>query len=522
MNLWKKLFKGRYKQSAEAPKEPEHPYYPVPRSLKEKSRIAGDLIGHSQDIIFRRFTLGFSKKQLIAIYADGLVSSQLQGESVFNPIMALKDEGKHSGSDYEMIKESLIAVGEITEHGDMWEACIRALAGDTVLLIEGTEQVLSINTRYWPERAVEDPVSEVAVRGAKEGFTENLQSNIAQVRRRLKHPDLTFEALRGGSFTNTDLAVAYIRGVVNPKFVEEVHRRIRRTTHTDSILESGNIEELIEDNPYSPFPQIEHTERPDKAAAQLLEGRVVIFTDTTPLVLMVPTLFWQFIQSTDDYYERIFGSFLRIMRTIALLFALFLPSLYVALTTYHQEMLPFALLVSINAAREGVPFPAFMEAFFMEVIFEFLREAGIRLPMQIGQAVTIVGALIIGEAAIMANLVSPAMVIVVAGTGIASFVIPAFNAAISLRLLRFVVLILASALGLFGIMIAAVVLLTHLVSLRSFGVPYMSPLAPLNLRDLKDVFLRLPKWSHDKRPHALRTRDTRRQDIGLKPEPGRD
>jgi spore germination protein KA len=254
----------------------------------------------------------------------------------------------------------------------------------------------------------------------------------------------------------------------------------------------------------------------------LLEGRIIIVTDGTPFVLIAPTLMWQFIQATDDYYERFFGSFLRIIRALAFLFALFLPSIYIALTTFHQEMIPFTLLVSINVAREGVPFPAFVEAFTMEFMFELLREAGIRLPMQIGQAVSIVGAIILGQAAIQANLVSPAMVIIVAITGISSFLIPAFNYAIALRLMRFGVMILAASLGLFGILVVAMVLLTHLVSLRSFGVPYMSPLAPLNLRELKDVLLRMPKWTADQRPSILRPLDKIRQDSNLKPQPDSD
>jgi len=433
--------------------------------------------------------------------------------------MALKDIQQQQKSDYETIKRSLVNLGEINEHGCLWEASLTVLSGDTLLLVEGTDKVLSVNTRGLPQRGIEEPKRETGVRGPHEGFVENFRTSIAQLRMRIKSPDLTIETMRGGSHTNTDVAFCYMKGIANPKVVEEVRRRLRRITHTDHLLESGNIEELIEDDPYSPFPQVENTERPDKAASQVLEGRVIIFTDTSPFVLIVPTLFWQFIQSSDDYYQRWMGSFIRVIRIIGLFMALFLPSVYVALTTYHQEMLPFGLILAIASSREGIPFPAFVEAFLMEVIFELLREAGIRLPMQIGQAVTIIGALLIGEAAIMANLVSPAMVIVVAATGIASFLVPGFNLAIALRILRFGIIILAGTLGLFGVMIALILLTTHLVSLRSFGIPYTAPLAPLNLRDLKDVLIRPPLWALDKRPHSIRTRDTRRQDRDLKPEP---
>ncbi len=518
-NLIKKTRYKSLQYSQRSSRQPEHPHYPVPRALKDKTTTLGQIIGHSPDVIFRRFTLGFNRQEALAVYVDGLVNTEYQNESFFKPLMALELIGTGKASDYETIKNSLVNLGEINEHDCLWAASLTALSGDTLLLVEGTEKVLSVNTRGLPERGIEEPKRETGVRGPHEGFVENFRTSIAQLRIRLKSPDLTFETMRGGTHTNTDVAFCYMKGIANPGIVEEVKHRLRRITHTDNILESGNIEELIEDNPHSPFPQLEITERPDKAVSQLLEGRVIIFTDTTPFVLIAPSLFWQFIQSSDDYYQRWMGSFVRVIRIIALFVALFLPSVYVAISSYHQEMLPFALILSVASVREGIPFPVFVEAFLMEVVFEFLREAGIRLPMQIGQAVTIIGALLIGEAAIMANLVSPAMLIIVASTGIASFLIPAFNLAITLRLLRFGIIIMAGLLGLFGVMIAFMLLLTHLVSLRSFGVPYMSPLAPLNLRDLKNVLIRMPRWKEDKRPHSSRTRDTRRQDTDLQPGP---
>lgn len=500
--------------------EPAHPFYPVPLKLTDKTKVMGELIGHSIDIIFRRFQLGDSGNNAIAVYVEGLVKTIEQSEAFLKPLMNLREHpSKQAEAIYEAIKNKLISTGQITEHDDLWEASLRVLAGDTVLLLDGVNKVLSVNLRNPPQRSVENPKREAAVRGPLESFTEVLQTNMLLLRRRFKHPDLTFENLRGGAYTNTEVVIAYLRSVANPKVVEEVRRRLRRITHTDGILESGQIEELIEDNPYSPFPQVEHTERPDKVAAQLLEGRVAILTDGTPFVLMVPVLFWQFIQSSDDYYERIFSTLLRFGRTIALAVALFLPSIYIAVTTFHQEMIPFNLLISIKASREGIPFPAFIEALIMEVLFELLREAGIRLPMQIGQAISIVGAIILGQAAIQANLVSPAMVIIVAITAIASFLIPSYNVSIALRLLRFGVMFLAAALGLFGVLLAGMFLLTHLVSLRSFGIPYMSPLAPLNLHDLRDVFSRPPKWAADRRPSVLRPLDRVRQDDRLKPGP---
>ena len=516
-------------QMNQLPQKPDHPNYVVPLSLSEKTEIMGKLVGHSNDIVFRRFNLAFSDIQVIAVYAQGMADSQAQNQTIFKSLMLYEEQvnggkreitGKSTpAAIYEFAKDSLINTGQLTEHADIWEAAIDVLSGDTVLLFDGVNKILSVRVRQVPQKNIEVSEREVSIRGPQSGFSEVLETKIAQLRNKIKHPALKIDSIRGGVYTNTGVVMAYLQDVVNPKLVEEVRRRLERVIHVDGILESGTIEELIEDNPFSPFPQVETTERPDKAAAQLLSGRVVIMIDGSPNILIVPTVFWHFIQASDDYYQRLIGFALRPARVIALLLSLFLPSFYVALTTYHREMIPLSLLIAVTAAREGVPFPAFVEAFIMEGIFEFLREAGLRLPMQIGQALSIVGALVLGQAAIQANLVSPAMVIIVATTAVMSFMIPAFHFSVSLRLLRFVVLIFAATLGFFGMLLMAVFLLTHVVSLRSFGVPYLSPLAPLNLDDLKGVMLRLPVWSHKNRPLILRPQDIRRRDEGLKPRP---
>ncbi len=519
-------------QKNKLPQEPDHPVYDVPLNLAEKTEILGNLIGHSNDIIFRRFSLGFTDIRVIAVYAQGLVDSQAQSQDIFKSLMLYEDKGKETGQGergiggrsnpaaiYEFIKDNLIITGQLTEREDLWEAAIDVLSGDTVLLCDGVNKVLSVTVRQIPQKNIDDSNREVSIRGPQSGFSEVLETKLAQLRNKIKHPALKIESIRGGVYTNTGVVIVYLQGIVNPELVAEVRRRLERVLHIDGLLESGYIEELIEDNSFSPFPQVETTERPDKAASQLLCGRAIIMLDGSPNILIVPATFWQFIQASDDFYQRLIGFALRPARVIALLFTLFLPSFYVALTTFHQEMIPLSLLMAIITAREGVPFPAFVEAFIMEGIFEFLREAGLRLPMQIGQALSIVGALVLGQAAIQANLVSPAMVIVVATTAVMSFMIPAFHFTISLRLLRFVILIFAATLGFFGMLLMAVFLLTHVVSLRSFGVPYFSPLAPLNLEDLKDVLLRLPIWSRKFRPIILRPQDIRKQDGDLKPQP---
>lgn len=310
------------------------------------------------------------------------------------------------------------------------------------------------------------------------------------------------------------MAIAYVQGIARPSVVQEVRSRLERVD-IDSIQESGQLEELIEDAPLSPFPTIGRTERPDRIVGALLEGRVAILVDGTPFVLVVPLTLMTLLTTPEDYFERFYaGTLVRVIRVVAITVSLLLPSFYVAITTFHQELLPTPLILSIAAQREGVPFPAFVEALLMEVTFELIREAGIRLPRIIGPAVSIVGVLVLGDAAIRAGLVSPIMVIVVAATGIASLGTPAFSLAIGIRFLRFVLLFLSSFLGLFGIAIGMLALFSHAAALESFGVPYMLPIAPVVDSGLKDAIVRAPWWAMKKRPTFLSWHNQTRLDPG--------
>lgn len=321
-----------------------------------------------------------------------------------------------------------------------------------------------------------------------------------------------------GTVTQTDVGIMYIKGIANDEIIKEVHTRLDRI-NIDGILETGYIEELIQDKFLTPFPTLFNTERPDVVAADLLEGRIAIFVDGSPFVLTVPVLFIQFFQAAEDYYQRADIAFLlRVLRFVSFFIALLLPSLYIAITTFHQEMLPTQLLISLASQREGIPFPAFVEALVMEVTFEILREAGVRMPRAIGQAVSIVGALVIGQAAVEAGIISAAMVIVVALTAIASFVFPAFSMAISVRILRFAFMMVAATFGLYGITVGLIALVLHLSSIRSFGVPYMSPFAPFVTADQKDANFRFPHWGLFSRPRFISQQNVIREN-SPKPEP---
>ncbi|SHE86888.1 spore germination protein KA [Desulfofundulus australicus DSM 11792] len=497
---------------------------PLGPRLKDNLALIKRILGNSSDLVIREFRLGVDGGVPGAVvFIDGLTDkgtvndTLLKGLTLESRMAGLG--GRDAGNIFALVRNFMVNTSSVREAATVFELLDGILYGDAAVLVEGETRALLATAPGWPVRSIEEPTSENLVRGPREGFTELLRTNTSLIRRRLRTPNLVLERITLGERTRTYVEVVYIRGLADPRLVQEVKSRLSRI-RVDGILESGNIEELIEDNPYSPFPQVFRTERPDRVVSMLLDGRVAIVTDGTPFVLVVPAEFIVFLQSSEDYYERFFLAIaVRWLRYIAFVASLILPSLYISLTTFHQEMIPTRLLISIAASREGVPFPAFVEAFLMEFTFEALREAGIRLPRNVGQAVSIVGALVIGQAAVSAGIVSSLMVIIVALTGISSFVAPVFSMAITMRLLRFPMMVLAATLGIFGVMMGLLVILVHMASLRSFGIPYLAPLAPLHTGDLKDLLMRVPLWAMDKRPSELAKGDPLRQEEGLKPAP---
>lgn len=495
---------------------------PLHKSLDQNKAYLKDIFRNCSDVVFREFEiLTPSPVKVLMIYVDGLSDQNLVSENVIKSLMQnyLGESNKAVEPVIKHVMENVISMSDIKMSSEMIALTDAVLTGDIILLIEDQEMGLIISARGYESRDVAEPESEKLVRGPRDGFTENLRTNTTLIRRRIKTSRLKFEMKEIGTLTKTAVTIAYIEGIANDKVVEEARRRISRID-IDSILESGYIEEFIEDSPWSIFPQMDVTERPDKVCAHLVEGHVAVLVDTCPFILLFPIIFVQLLQSPEDYYLRPYlGSFLRILRFVTLNMALLLPSFYIAITTFHQEMLPTQLLISIAQARAGVPFPAFVEAILMEISFEIVREAGIRLARPVGQAVSIVGALVIGQSAVEAGLVSSAMIIVVALTAMASFTLPSFHAASSIRLLRFPIMMLAASLGLFGVMVALLAILIHLCSLRSFGIPYLSPIAPLSIRDLKDVPVRVPIWAMFTRPRLIGYKEPQRQRFMNMPQP---
>jgi hypothetical protein len=464
------------------------------------------------DVVFRPFKIG-GKTKVALIYIDGLANIEEVDASVLTPLM--KENNTDQLIPVNQILEQKLTVSKVKKVQTMTECIEQISGGNPVLLIDQQSEGFALGLSKWEKRSIEEPIGESVVRGPREGFTESLGTNLSLLRRKIRSPRLKTKSMKIGEYTQTEVVIAYIEGIADQALIREVETRLNRIK-VDGILETSYIEEFIEDNPYSPFPQVLNTERPDVAAASLLEGRVAILQDGTPFVLIVPISFYSLLQSNEDYYQRsLISTLTRWLRYIFLLVSLLLPSLYVAILTFHQEMLPTTLLITIAASREMVPFPALVEALLMEFVFEALREAGLRLPKQAGAAVSIVGALVIGQAAVQAGLVSAPLIMVVSLTGIASFTIPRYAAGIALRMLRFPMILLAGTLGLLGIMLGLLIILTHMAALRSFGIPYLSPLAPMQGGEIKDVLVRTPWWKLNIRPSL--TDNIRRQGPNQKP-----
>jgi hypothetical protein len=460
------------------------------------------LVFKTADIVFYEFTI-FDGRSAFLVYIEGLSDSKHIGSDILFPLTKSKIREVPVSSrnlPIEKLAREYVTVAEAKLVHSLGEAISYVMRENVVLFVNGESTGVALSATSRRDRAIEQPDTEAVIRGPREGFNENVATSISLIRRRLPTPSLIIENFNIGSYTRTNTALCYIDGIIDPNLVEEVRSRLNRIK-IDGIIESGYIEELIEDNPFSPFPQLQATERPDIVTASLLEGKFAIITDGTPFVLIAPVNAWSALQASEDNYERyMIATLVRWLRYLYMFVALYLPSMYVAITTFHQEMLPTRLLLSVAAAREVTPLPAVAEALLMEITFEILREAGIRLPKAIGSAISIVGALVIGQAAVSAGMVSAPMVIVVSITGIASFAIPRYSFAIALRMLRFPMIFLAGTLGLYGILLGSLAIVIHLCSLRSFGKPYLEPVSPLIWQGLKDVLIRAPRWAMKYRP----------------------
>ncbi len=469
----------------------------LPLSLDQLSEAVRSEMYPASDAMLRKAEDANGAAGLI-VYLQGAVDENRLEEQLIEPLR---------GAAFDDVALRAMAGKKVAAFED---AMNEVYLGMVVLFVDGASNAYSFVLPSTLARGIKEPQTEAVIRGPREGFIERIDPNLALLRNKIRTPKLKFEQFRIGSESQTRVVLAYHADFIRKNVLKEARSRLA-AIRIDGVLESGYIEEFMEDQPRSPFPQMIYTERPDTVAAQLLEGRFAVFVDGTPFVLTAPVSFWQMLHSAEDYYEKFsFATFIYLLRYVLLFLALFLPGIYVATITFHHDLLPTSLLLSIAAARETIPFPALIEALLMELSFEALREAGVRLPKTVGQAVSILGALVIGQAAVQAGIVSAPMVIVVSMTGIASFTMPRFNFGISVRMLRFPLMFLAGMFGLYGMIFGTILLACHLCNLTSFGLPYMTGIAPLRRAELKDIVMRAPWYRMKLRPSTAAPRRRRR------------
>lgn len=464
----------------------------------------------NQDIVIREFKIGREVKAFIA-YIDGMTDKKILNLAIFPQLMAkdvFEDFREENLIDY--LIENIITVHNLDKSVKFSDVVQNILNGVSALFVEGFRECILIETKGYEKRNVEKPTTETVVKGPQEGFTESLRTNVSLVRKIIRNEKLVTEILPVGKTNHSNCAVMYLEEIANPNVVREVKKRIN-SIDTDFILGDGMIEQFIEDNPLMLFPQIISTERPDRTASFIMEGQVVILADGSPFALAVPITFFHLFQTSEDSFVRFpSGIFLRLIRIFGLFCATLLPGLYVGLVLYHPEMIPTELLTSIATSKESVPFPTLMEVMIMEVAFELIREGGIRVPSVIGQTLGIVGALILGQAAVAAGLVSPLLVIIVSVTGLGSFAIPNYPMALTIRIERFFFIFAAAVFGFYGISLMFILMAFIACSMKSFGVPFFSPLAPKTASKFH-VVMKYPVWAEKSRSDEMNTRNRKKQ-----------
>lgn len=431
------------------------------------------------------------------VYTDGVVDNAIIDENVIKPLMlstvAFKDKDPVETVIYEILQ-----INETVETERFQEIIESVTYGDTALFVEGAAKAVLLNTKGFVTRPVEEPDNERNLSGPREGFTESLLKNLSFVRRKVRTADLKIKCVSLGRRTKTKTAVCYIEGIVNKDILAEVYRRLAKID-IDAVLDTNYITELVRDSRWSPFRATGYTERPDVVVGKMMEGRVAIFVDGTPTVLTVPYLFVENFQSSEDYYLSFFyTSFSRMIRILGFFLTITVPGFYIAIVAFHHEMMPLQLFISITAERQSVPLPAAVEALVMLFVFDIIRETGVRMPSNIGQAFSIVGALVIGQAGVEAQLVAAPMIIIIGLTGITSLLVPKMNA--SVIYIRILLLIFSSAFGFYGLMLGISAVLIHILNLRSFGVPQVSLAGEFRYQSMKDTLPRSPWWEMIRRP----------------------
>lgn len=502
--LWRRMRRRKPKATAGA-LDSADPLLIAPE-LAANAAALREIFRDCTDAVFRPVYFGQNGSgQGLLVYLEVLTDARILSDAVLTPLM-LADPVFPAGPTAAALKR-VIPVAEVNEETTLAPVVQSILSGAAALFVEGLPAALAIKAQSWKKRGVEKIEDERVILGPKEGFNETLRDNIALIRQRLRTSDLKAERFVIGERTKTEVVVMYLASLAREEVVRGIKEKLA-AIRAGGVVSRGIIAEMLEGNVLSPFPQITETERPDSIVGNLLEGRVAILIDGVPVVMLLPVMLAQLFQSPDDYYNRPFQvTVIRFIRVLGFIISTTFPALYVAILTFHHEMIPADMLVPLARSRAGLPFSPLTETLLMDIAVELLREASLRLPGPVGQTIGIVGALILGDSAVRANIVSPVLVIVLAISMLGSFTIPNYSASLGMRLLRFPITIMAGFLSGYGISFTWAVILIHLCSLESFGTPYLVPVAPLRPRDLKDFIVRAPWFLLGERPSFMRAGD---------------
>ena len=450
----------------------------------------------NQDFKIRELYIENIQREVILLSLNGMVDNDAVEQHIIHPL--LEDTSVKESQGLDFIKE-IITAKSASKVSSLSKVINDILMGNTIILIENYSQAISVATTKFSHRSIQQSTRETVLKGPKESFTESGDVNTSLIRKRLRDENLVSEKIIVGERSLSKVSMLYIKDIANPDLVERVTKRIKQIK-ADTVLEIPILEQHIEESSYSLIPSVLYSERPDRAVSFLQEGHIVLLMDSSSSCLIVPVTFWALFHTPEDSYQRwAYGNFIRLIRLVSFFIALLTPAVYIAVTNYHIEMIPTDLLFAIAATRERVPFPSVVEVFFMEGAFELLREAGIRIPSAIGPTIGIVGALILGTAAVEANLISPILVIVVSITGLASFTIADDSLSFLIRIMKFVILGFASLYGALGIVVTFICFMAYMAHFKSFGVPFLAPLVPY-YKSSNDLILRPPIWKQWLRP----------------------
>lgn len=468
---------------------------PLYTTVDENIDYLKQIFGESFDFVTRKMTLDNNIQQIKIglVYISGITDLTLINETILDTLVKRFDIAKEkikSNKIIEYFEEKLILISEIDNTWYYGKLINTMLNGDMILFIDGVDKCLIFNTKKYKERAVDKPTTHVSLKGSKEAFTENIATNITLIRKRIRTPNLWTKKYIIGEKSNCNVAILYINGVCDEKILEEVEKRLKRAS-IDNLLDSSYLTYYLKEKQKTIFPTIYDTERPDIVCASLFEGKIAIIVDGSPFVIIAPSTMVQFVNSVEDYYHKSsVATFVRIVRLIAGIISIIFPAIYISLVVFHSELLPINLVFSIAGQRQNVPLPASIEVLVTLFAFDLLTEVGTRMPTSIGSTLSFLGAIVIGQSAVEASVISSIMIIIVAITGLGGLALADYELNLTFVIIRYFLLIVSIFFGLFGLALALLIMITHLVSLRSFGVPYLYPYAPYSKKGIQDSIFR--------------------------------